>query len=243
MKREERREGEEKNKERKRNILLKITLDYTHKNKKLPALASLITPPVVPQQTALAPIRTNKKYFSPQFLDVVARLYAKYNVSAEFTGECISDVLQSAIVGLPLSEKDIARRDTILRAVVLSALCLDVGLVKDISRWTVRGFGFDKTSVYHDRHFFELHLMGKCPKGQYTCTLWRLHELVPGRDSLDTLKTLIDEIRTLQKEIGVPETKYYDWNIAVMDNAADGKGDKNGLGVRFDELRKDEYIK
>lgn len=43
--------------------------------------------------------------------------------------------------------------------------------------------------------------------------------------------------------MGKPMTQLYEIESMVMDNAADGKGEKNGLGVNFNKVRKEHYDK
>ncbi len=111
----------------------------------------------------------------------------------------------------------------------------------DISKWSGRTIGVDKTSIATDRTFNETHLMGRNEKEEYICQSWNYQELHGPTDSLEVLKGNLDSIKKRQQELKVPETNYYKWEGMIMDNAAEGKGVRNGLGAKFNRLRRKDF--
>ena len=203
-----------------------------------------VTPPSEPPPKAhtLASFKSKGEY-SPQMKDTLAGLCAMYGMSGESTGPGLSFALTSLLGGEPIPESEIASRDTVFRAVCIAAECLDDELVERIVSWEHRTIGLDKTTIYSDRHFLEVHFIGRTKEGKYETKIWEYHELNTGQDTLEMLKDMLAAINARQRVLGVPETRAYQWNAMSIDNAADGKGEKNGLAVRFDRFRRAEFDK
>ncbi len=142
---------------------------------------------------------------------------------------------------LKVLENEIPRKDTILRAVVLYAECCRDYLAEQSPHWKGLTLGFDKTSS-GSRNLFEATMNGQDLMGDFLTFLLGLHELHRGEDPLSVLLIFLEELQTRQKELNIPVIKLYDWTAMVMDNAADGKGEKNGVGVRFDKQREAKYL-
>jgi len=94
-----------------------------------------------------------------------------YNVPAERAGACTADVLrQLTALHLEIPEGQLAKRESVVRAIVLGAECLD------------------KTSHRSDRNFYEFHLVGQRQDGEIIKELYQIKEFGPNLKGLDLLK-------------------------------------------------------
>lgn len=140
------------------------------------------------------------------FCDLVADIHGAHGVSTSTTATVINRVLCSDIGGnIQIPRRHTVCGNSVSRATVAKAELIKDQLAKQISRLSYLGLACDKTSVFYDRAFIEVHFLGWNPHTQLPFNkLWGYIELDPSIRPIQAVTECLRDVQRRQTLMGVP---------------------------------------
>jgi hypothetical protein len=194
-------------------------------------------------------IKTNGKV-SKDVRSAYAKLLGNTNVSAHACSSIFAVSLGTNLSGnLTVSHNELTSTQTAIRSLVEGAICIKYNIAALCSESNDLAMGFDSTTKAFDRHFMEFHLSG-CRLGvNNTIQKWRqlfaLQETIKhdAISSTDTILKIINSLTNMQQELGIPQTKLYNFKSVCTDNENLNKGATNGIIALLNKERQLQWKK
>lgn len=157
-------------------------------------------------------IKFNKRHYTADFEDTIADVHGKFGQGITSTGALVARILDSGVANnILLPESHIPDRLTVERALATKGELIKDQLAKEISECSSLGLGWDKTSKFYDRTFFEVHVLAWNKEQQIKWhKLWSYVELDPSIPCLDVLmERVLEDIQDRQKALQVLHRSKY----------------------------------
>lgn len=155
-----------------------------------------------------------------------------HRVSSNAAGKLLKDLGKAT---------QVTNRTTVDRASVLVYLAVArYDLATCMASSTQLLFTIDGSGTKRKRNFLTILFGGVDKEGKkWLCIAdWVESESGDAETEVNTIIKAVNEINKCQRKLEVPETKLYHFRSCTYDNASVNTGTQNGVGIRFEQLRK-----